>query len=778
MTKTGYRGAILVSLCLFVFFSGSSQVSAEEFRGTVRDAATQQVLSSAIIRVLGTSRGTVTNTSGEFVLSLDQGSYQISVSSVGYRPDTLTVVLSAALRRDVALVPSEIILAEIVVTSEDPAIEIIRRAIERKKHWAARLHTYSMDAFTRQTLIRDTTIAAITESFTKGYWQEGDTLREIVQQKRQTSNIAAAQNFASVGRILNFNEDRIHFVGFSFVGPTAEDALDFYDYKLRHTYRNGANEIYEIAMIPRRKTVPLFNGTVSISSDSYALVGVEVEPNEAFVLPFVKDRRLKYRQQFGLYDEDFWMPVDVRIEGAFTIGVLGLGLPRIGISQTSVISSYQINVPIPDTVFQRHRLTVDSAASRYDSTFWASATILPLSVEERNAYATLDSTQTLDVQFRPTGVTATLGASGGLVGSVFNVLDVSFNRVEGLHAGLRYDSENLIPWISFRSGLAYGFADGMSKYHLGATLFTSVARTFGAGVDLYRRIEHHPDGGYYGSLFNSVTALLLKNDYFDYYSVEGWSIHLEMIPVEKSRLRFSFISENQHTVDLRTNYSLMYRTQLFRPNPSVEDGRLRAIETSLQIGEAPPVFELVSHNTLDLSLEYSSPSVGSSDFRYTRYSAVGTVVVPTFGGSFLLRPYFKAHIAAGGSEGTLPPQRVFDLDTRSSGYAPFGVLHTFGMKGFSGTGFVAVTAEQNFRSIPFLALGIPFLYENGIELVIHGGIARTWSTSALVTNVTDGWAGEIGFGVSRIFDLFRLECSWSLTGSKVFCVTFAIANLL
>jgi hypothetical protein len=777
MSQIALRGLRLAPLFMTVFLAGTSISTAEELRGTVRDASTHQVLASAIIRVLGTSRGTVANTGGEFVLLLDRGSYRISVSSVGYRPDTLVVLLSAPLHCDVALIPSEIILAEIVVTSEDPAIRIIRRAIERKKYWAARLHTYSMEAFTRQTLLRDTAIAAITESFTKGYWQQGDTLREIVRQKRQTSNVAAAQNFASVGRILNFNEDRIRFVGFTFVGPTAEDALDFYDYKLRHTYRNGTNEIYEISMIPRRRTVPLFNGTVSISSDSYALVGVEVEPNEAFVLPFVKERRLRYQQQFGLYDEDFWMPADIRVEGEFTIGVVGLGLPRIGINQTSVISSYQINVPIPDTIFQKRRLTIDSTATQYDSTFWVSAAVLPLNVQEQTAYATLDSTQKLEVQFRPTGVTATLGAGGGWLGSLLSYLDLSFNRIEGLHLGLRYDSENSIQWLSLRSRLAYGFADRMSTYLMGATVFSSSARSVGAGVDIYRQMEHRPDGGYYGSLFNSATALLLKNDYFDYYATDGWGVYLEVTPLEKARARFSFISENQHSVNQRTNYSLMFRTQLFRANPTIAEGRLRAIQTDIRVGEAPVVFELVSRNTLEVFLEYSSPSVGASDFRYTRYSAIGTLVVPTFGESFLLRPYFKARLAAGGSDGVLPPQRLFQLDTRSSGFAPFGVFRSFGMKEFSGTGFVAVTAEHNFRSLPFLAMGVPFLYEGGVELLIHGGAARTWSTSNLVTNVTDGWAGEVGFGVSRILDLFRLDCSWSLTGSKVFCITCGIANL-
>jgi phenylpropionate dioxygenase-like ring-hydroxylating dioxygenase large terminal subunit len=152
--------------------------------------------------------------------------------------------------------PSDIVLPEVVVTAEDPAIGIIRRAIANKQRWIDRLASYEMQAFTRQTIYRDTAVAAINESFTKGYWQKGDTLREIVTQKRQTANVQPSFNFASVGRMLNFSDDRINFVGYTFVGPTAVDALDYYDYKLLRTRSAGGNDVYEIRMIPRTLTAP------------------------------------------------------------------------------------------------------------------------------------------------------------------------------------------------------------------------------------------------------------------------------------------------------------------------------------------------------------------------------------------------------------------------------------------------------------------------------------------------------------------------------------------
>jgi len=148
---------------------------------------------------------------GEYTLQVEPGTYTIIASMIGYRPETTLVVVSHATVYHARLQASDIILPEMVITSEDPAVEIIRRAIASKRHWIGRLASYQMEAFTRQVIRRDTAIASVTESFTRGYWQQGDTLREVVLQRRQTKNIPQSFNFASVGRIINFNDDDIRF---------------------------------------------------------------------------------------------------------------------------------------------------------------------------------------------------------------------------------------------------------------------------------------------------------------------------------------------------------------------------------------------------------------------------------------------------------------------------------------------------------------------------------------------------------------------------------------
>jgi hypothetical protein len=767
---------------IFFCFASLPQllVGGEQFviGGNVRDAATGEPLAAANIRVLGTSRGTIANAYGTYALTLDAGSYALVFSSIGYRPDTLQVHLTANLTHDVLLPASDIVLPEIVVTSEDPAFEIIRRAIANKKKWMDRLKSYNMEAFTRQILQRDTAIASITESFTKGTWQQGDTLREAIVQRRQTANVEAQFNYASVGRILNFNDDEIRFLGYSFVGPTAGNALDYYNYRLLRTRASHGREVYDIRMMPRTKTVPLFDGTISIANETYALMGVDVEPNDAFLIPFVKEKELRYRQQFGLYEQTFWMPADIRIDAAFAIGILGFSFPRIVFHQTSVIYDYKINTLIADSVPMRPRLVVDSSATKVDSAYWVSHTVLPLTSEEKKAYETIDSTQTLDVQFRPGGFAFSVGAGSDAASTVLNTLDLSFNRVEGFHLGARAELDTLTPRAAGYACLAYGFSDKRWKYAAGATVYSSSTRRYGIGAEVYRRLDHHPDQNYYGVLFNSFTSLLDKNDYRDYYRSDGWRGFFKAQPVAILALELSFISERQWSVAQQSNFSIVYPSRSYRPNPTITDGRLRSIRFDGHLGKESVPLDFVTNNTFSISLEHSSPSIASSQFNFTRLDAVGTISFPTFARTYLLPPTFRLRIGAGVTSNSTPPQRMFSLESSSSGFAPFGVMRALGVKEFGGTGYISATAEHNFRSLPFLALGLGFLYENNIELIAHGGAARIWNTSAYPLRTTDGWYYEGGFSFNRIFELLRINLTWRTSSPERFKLTFGVANIL
>jgi hypothetical protein len=746
--------------------------------GTVRDAVTGEPLAAANVRILGTSRGTIANSAGVYSITLPSGEYRILFTMLGYAPDTVSLNLEGDTRHDVRMQPSDIVLPEIVVSSEDPAIGIIRRAIASKKQWIDRLRSYTMQAFTRQTIYRDTVIAAINESYTKGYWQKGDTLREIVTQRRQTANVQPSFNFASVGRILNFAEERINFIGYTFVGPTAYDALDYYDYKLLRTRTSGRTDVYDILMIPRTRTVPLFEGTVNIAGDSYALVGVDVQPNVAFQIPFTRDVYLRYRQQFGLYETSYWMPVDIRIKAGFSISILGISIPRVVLTQTSVISDYSINTPIPDSIFSKPRLVVDSGATKVDSSFWAANTVLPLDSLETSAYRTLDSTQSLDVQFRPGGAMVTLGGETGAAGTFLSYADLAYNRVEGFHGGASAHIDSVTDNLSLTAGLAYGFSNRHGTYSLGGTYYTGGHRAFGFGGELYRIVDHAPDRGYYDSFSNSLSALLVKEDYRDYFQAEGGKLFLVYRPTPTFRSRLTYIREDEGPLSVRTKFSIVYPSHLFRPNPPAPAGTMGEIRLDLRLGPEPIPFDLILQNGLDIAIEHSSPDFTGGDFNFTRFDGVLSLSIPTFGQSYLLKPGFRIRASAGDATGSLPMQRLFSVESAFDGFAPFGVMHAAHPREFTGTGYAALSVEHNFRNIPLLALGIPFLYESGIELIAYGGAARTWARNALSAPTHDGTYTEAGFSISRIFDLFRTDFTWRLSQGRGFYFTLGVSTLL
>lgn len=768
---------VVLALLVMIALPCSSQQHFIQFSGTVRDSATNEALAAAILRVQSTTRGTITNTEGQFMLSLEAGRSMVIVSSLGYAADTLILETAAPIVRDVHLVASDIILPEVMATTEDPALAIIREAIAQKHLWSDRLLTFKMEAFTRQVLSHDTSIASITESFTRGYWRTGDTLREVIVQRRQTANIPQSFNYAAVGALLNFNDDRIRFVGYEFVGPTAVDALEYYDYKLIKKRTSGLRDVYDIQMIPRTRLTPLFSGTVSIAGDSYALVGVDVEPNEAFTVPFVHDRQLRYRQEFALCDSMFWMPVDIRINARFVVGMPGLSVPPIKIEQTSVVTSYEINVPVPDSVFQKPRISVDSSASaQRDTAYWASHDVLPLAAQEDSAYKSLDSTQTLESQFRPTGILASLGGEQGNGFKTLSLLDLTYNRVEGPHAGVKAALDSLMPSMHIRGGIAYGFSSHTSSLTAGATWFTSNANIWGIGFDWYRRYNSTPGWNPYDALFNGITALLVKEDYYDYYHAVGWNAFVSFTPSKLFAGRLTFLHEQHASAAVSTNYSIFNDDKMFRFNPEAVEGRLRSMRLDVRIGLEEVPLGFITRNALQCSIEHASPSFASNDFSFTEYNMCGTAAIPTFGNGFLFKPQLRFRFAAGLATGTVPPQRYMSVESSASGAAMFGAMHVMDIKEFVGTRYVALNVEHNFRSLPFLMLGIPFLYKNTLDLIVHGGVANAWGGN-VHTQRPQGWYEEAGVGLSRILEILRLDATWRLSAPGGFAVTITAASL-
>jgi len=774
-------------VCAFIFLTGwcvgVGVAQTSIIGGTISDQATGGRLAAANVRILGTPRGTVANSEGVYSFALETGENAIVFSYLGYEPETLRVMITGNLQHDVRLKPSAIRMAEVVVIAEDPAVAIIRKAIANKRKWMNLLNSYRFEAFTRQVLRRDTAIASIAEAYTTGVMAAGDTLREVVRQKRQTENIPLDENFAAVRSIVNFNEDEIRLFSmnvnnvasaYTFIGPTAPDALEYYDYKLLSTEDVSGVEVYKIRMTPTTRLRPLFDGTITIADGTFAVMGVDLKPNEAFTLPFTKDFRLRYRQEFALYDSVFWMPTNIRITGNVAVSFIGFSIPPIGLEITSTLYDYSVNPQIPDSVLHKQRLTIDSSAASFDSTFWKTHNVLPLTAEEQSAYKSLDSSQTLEKQFQPTGPLTSLGGDDNSL-SMLQHVDARFNRVEGFFFGGKFDLDSVTSFTRFLGRAGYGFSDNRFKFSLGAEVFTSPARRFGLGLELHRELDHTPDGGFYEALFNSFTALIDKNDYRDYFLAQGWRAYATISPSEYVDSKFSYIDEEHSSLANITDYDFFSRSTAFRPNPPIAQGTLRSIKLDFRLGQRPVPLDLVTRNALHLSVEYSSPSLGKSSFSFLQMFGSLTMSMPTFARNMLFPAALRIRLSSGVSGGSIPPQRYFTLDTRSSGYAPFGVLRGASVKEFAGDRFVMMNLEHNFRNLPFLALDIPFLYRNNIELILQGSVAQAWLNDR---TTTDGWYSEIGVGISRIFDIIRADMTYRLTDPRQAIFTLCAASIL
>jgi hypothetical protein len=79
----------------------------------------------------------------------------------------------------------------------------------------------------------------------------------------------------------------------------------------------------------------------------------------------------------------------------------------------------------------------------------------------------------------------------------------------------------------------------------------------------------------------------------------------------------------------------------------------------------------------------------------------------------------------------------------------------------------------------FDGLARDFSHKNGIELIVHGTAARSWSKSPLpFGRTTDGWYTEAGFGISRILGLFRLDYTYRFANPRNSFISLGVAQLL
>ena len=783
-------------------------------RGTVTDARTGETIPSATLQVEGTFRGTITNRNGRYTIRVDRLPATLLVRFIGYQTARAEVT-SASEPVNIRLQPSVLEMGEVVVTGDDFAENVMRKVIERKQTWWDSLRTYQVQAYNRFTVRNDTGIVSIAESQTDAFWDEEKGVREIVRSRRATANLGIVESLPAALLITNLYEDEIELAGHRLYGVTHPDAVDKYKFTLDSVRVRDNRRVYDIRVEPASRLSSGFRGRVAILDSAYAMIEADLRPGRSFLFPPpLRELSIQFTQQFSNYGGDFWLPVDQQAEYIVDVrlGAL-LRLPKIRVDQMSRLADYQVNVPLPDSLYTSDRVVVDRAnpaavtgndASQMDTTAVSAdasgfdGLAVPLSDEEETAYASIDSTQTLERAFKPKGLIGRLvdfaeendeesgggsvsmsvgGGSeadstseGGLNVDLGLRPRIWFNRVEGLHVGGQ-------PRLSL--------GDRVELYGLGGYA-TSVVNdrdrwTYGGGarVDASKRID--VEARYrYGIDALGQTSLYAGRIGPSIYALTGEANYLNFVGAEEFRGTLTYdvpnreiditagVRETQYRpVTQSTSYDLFARQDFVRFNPAVPRQLVRSADLSIRWEDGFIPISILAQRKAELHVEHSHTGLGS-DVTFTRLRGDVYMRIPTFLQRRLLPMALDLRLLGQTHTGTLPVPRFGAVDAALLPYTPFGALRTRDGQPYLGEHTAAVHWEHSFRTVPFELLGLMGIARRGWNVILHGGHARTWidddrllqliDTGAFVEG-SNGWHHEVGFSISGIGGLIRIDGS-------------------
>lgn len=782
---------VLLFLLLFLIIFSERGYSQIEISGSVTVNESGEGLPAATILIVGTYRGTITNNDGHFSLYVDSLPITLQFRYIGFETRELTIESEPESQISVEMTPSIATLGEITVTGDDPGLTIMELVIERKKIWRSTLNNYQVDAYTRQSLSNDTSIVSITESSSIAYWDRIHGHREVQLTRRQTMNISEDNNFAGVRYLPNFYDDDIEIAGYNIVGITNPNATRYYSFRLLETQQMDGKPLYKIEVIPKRTRQPLFEGIAWVLGRDYALLEVELKPNDVVSFPPpIQDFNLAYKQQFSTYGGEYWLPVDMRIEGLIRIGMIGLQFPSIQFNQVSRLSDYEINTSIPDSIFSGNQLMVRADLKEVEDEKLSSEPI-PLTEEEMLAYETIDSTKSIEEAFKPEGFLARMievdtnddDEESGVSRFIPNGLSPKwrYNRVDGHFIGLNYQKR--FEKIGFRPTIYAGYSFHSQNWDYGITFTQRLISLNSSAIDLIGGYEEKTDTRYQSDLyrlgFGSINTFIGGEDYFDYFRNNKMTAGLRFQRI-LPRTDFSVMFHRE----LQSSFENIevFDNRLFgnhdprRENIAIEDGTLQSFRFEVGYNVEAQNYGFTGRRQIRLISEFSDKSIGS-DFNFSKHTVKIDWNMNTFYQRRLFANTFDVHLTAGTSTGDLPLQRFGAIDGSMNRFTPFGSLKTRNSLPYEGNRYWLATAEHNFRTIPFELLGLRYPVEKGWSMILFGGAGYADAVGSYPDSLltSDGIHSEAGISLNGIFGLLRLDFAKRLDRQGSF-IGFSVAR--
>ncbi|HTI90610.1 MAG TPA: DUF5686 and carboxypeptidase regulatory-like domain-containing protein [Puia sp.] len=409
---------LILTVLVLLSFAG---VYATRITGTVRDDKGNSLPYSSIL-VKGTTRGVTAGSEGRFVLDLAPGSYTIVCQYVGYtRQEKKITVGGEALVLDFSLTPLQLSMAEVVVRpgGEDPAYDIIRHAIKKRRDYEEPLDSFTCEAYIK-TLIRTRKlpkrvlgqviedkdkkemgvdsagkgIIYLSENLTKVAFKRPGKVKLEVLSGRESGSNGYGLGFPTFINFYSNNvvvlSDRLNPRGF--ISPIADAALNYYRYKYLGSFFEEGKEVNKIQVIPRRKYEPLFSGTIDIVDGEWRIHSLDLlllKSSQLEILDTLQIRQIHAPVSEGggrAGKNAVWQVKDQVVYFTFNI----FGIEAVG-NLVNVYNDYDVNPRWKRKFFNNVLVRYDTAVNKKTKAYWDSIRPLPLEPDEKVNYTIRDS---------------------------------------------------------------------------------------------------------------------------------------------------------------------------------------------------------------------------------------------------------------------------------------------------------------------------------------------------------------------------------------------------
>lgn len=299
----------------------SQSILSNGIRGVIYDEEGQPLPYATIyVEELGT--GTAANQEAYYELNLKPGKYTLQYKFVGFETLIKQVEITQSfLQLDVYLKKQTLLLDEVTTTAKatDPANWMMRKAIAKSSYHRQLIDAYSGKVYVKgkgrvtsipfylRSVLKnegiDTSTMIITESVSKVKYKRPNQFSEEV-----ISVYASKEN--------DFNASPMRFISGSFyqdeiassISPLSSKAFQYYEFKHLGAFVDGDNLINKIKVTPKVKAPNVFEGTIQLVEDDWALYSVDVNTQIELGI------EVRIRQIYQKINQLAWMPISYQFD--------------------------------------------------------------------------------------------------------------------------------------------------------------------------------------------------------------------------------------------------------------------------------------------------------------------------------------------------------------------------------------------------------------------------------------------------------------------------------